>query len=42
MHLALAELGGVETRSVGDGFLKRIAIVPLAKPGPGREPDDHS
>jgi len=42
VHLALAELGGVETRSVGDGFLKRIAIVPLAKPGPGREPDDHS
>jgi len=42
VHLALAELGGVETRSVGDGFLKRIAIVPLAKPGAGREPDDHS
>src|SRR3989441_11153115 len=42
VHIALAELGGVETRSVGDGFLKRIAIVPLAKPGAGREPDDHS
>ena len=31
VHLALAEIGGVETRSVGDGFLKRIAILPAAK-----------
>src|SRR5206468_8533485 len=31
VHLALAEVGGVETRSVGEGFLKRIAIVPVAK-----------
>src|SRR4030095_2413506 len=25
VHLALAEIGGVETRSIGDGFLKKIA-----------------
>jgi spoIIIJ-associated protein len=42
VHLALAEIGGVETRSVGDGFLKRIAIVPLAKAGTVGEPDDPS
>jgi len=42
VHLALAEIGGVETRSVGDGFLKRIAIVPLAKAGTTGEPDDPS
>jgi spoIIIJ-associated protein len=42
VHLALAEMGGVETRSVGDGFLKRIAIVPLAGTGTGDEPDDRS
>ena len=40
VHLALAEVGGVETRSVGNGFLKRIAIVPLAKSGANREPDE--
>jgi len=42
VHLALAEIGGVQTRSVGDGFLKRIAIVPLAKSGTDQPPDDHS
>lgn len=42
VHVALAEIGGVETRSIGDGFLKRIAIVPLAKPGAGGGPDDRS
>jgi len=42
VHLALAEVGGVETRSVGEGFLKRIAIVPVAKAGPAGEPDDRS
>lgn len=38
VHLALAEVGGVATRSVGDGFLKRIAIVPVAKSAPDGEP----
>ena len=38
VHLALAEIGGVETRSLGDGFLKRIAIVPAAKPKQDGEP----
>lgn len=28
VHLALAEIEGIGTRSVGDGFLKRIAIYP--------------
>jgi len=28
VHLALAEVEGVETRSVGDGFLKKVVIVP--------------
>jgi len=42
VHLALAEVGGIETRSVGDGFLKRIAIVPVAKAGTAGEPDDRS
>jgi spoIIIJ-associated protein len=40
VHLALAEIAGVETRSVGDGFLKRIAIVPVAKAGTAGDPDD--
>jgi hypothetical protein len=30
----VADIDGVETRSVGDGFLKRVAIVPARK----REP----
>jgi spoIIIJ-associated protein len=42
VHLALAEVGGVETRSVGNGFMKRIAIVPLATSGSEREPDESS
>ena len=37
VHLALAEIGGIETRSVGDGFLKRIAIVPAAKSSPDQD-----
>jgi len=42
VHIALAEIGGVETRSVGEGFLKRIAIVPVAKAGTAGDPDDRS
>jgi len=37
VHLALAVIGGIETRSVGDGFLKRIAIVPAAKSSPDQD-----
>src|SRR5256885_16513038 len=37
VHLALAELGGGETRSVGDGVPQRIAIVPPPQPGAGPE-----
>ncbi|HEV8701044.1 MAG TPA: R3H domain-containing nucleic acid-binding protein [Candidatus Polarisedimenticolia bacterium] len=39
VHIALAEMGGVETRSIGDGFLKQIAIVPAGQPKQDREPD---
>lgn len=39
VHIALSEIGGVETRSVGDGFLKQIAIMPAGKSGQDREPD---
>ena len=35
VHLALSEVEGVATRSIGDGFLKRIAIYPTRKSGPG-------
>jgi spoIIIJ-associated protein len=28
VHIALAEIEGITTRSVGDGFLKRVAVVP--------------
>jgi spoIIIJ-associated protein len=38
VHLALKDVAGVETRSVGDGFMKRVAIFPAGTPGPG--PDD--
>ncbi len=38
VHIALAEIGGVETRSIGDGFLKKIAIVPTGKPKQDGEP----
>jgi len=37
VHLALAEFDGVTTRSVGDGFLKRVAVVPT---GPGTKRTD--
>jgi len=37
VHLALAEIDGVTTRSVGDGFLKRVAVVPT---GPGTKRSD--
>jgi len=37
VHLALADIEGVETRSVGDGFLKRVAIVPTASRQPRTE-----
>jgi spoIIIJ-associated protein len=33
VHLALAEIEGVGTRSLGDGFLKRIAIFPAKRTG---------
>jgi len=36
VHLALRDVEGVETRSLGDGFLKRVAIVPVKRGGPGR------
>ena len=35
VHLALRDVEGVETQSLGDGFLKRIAIVPRKKGGAG-------
>ena len=34
VHLAIRDIEGVETRSIGDGFLKRVAIVPFKKLGP--------
>ncbi len=34
VHLALRDIEGVETVSLGDGFLKRVAIVPRKKGGP--------
>ncbi len=36
VHLALKDVEGVETRSVGDGFMKRVAIFPTGSPGPDR------
>ena len=30
VHLALREVEGIDTKSVGDGFLKRVAIFPAA------------
>jgi len=38
VHLALAEIEGIGTRSVGDGFMKRVAIFPSRKAGPGSGP----
>lgn len=40
VHIALSEISGVETRSVGDGFLKRVAIFPTGHGGPGGERTD--
>lgn len=37
VHLALKEFPGVETRSLGDGFLKRVAIIPAEDPTAGRD-----
>lgn len=34
VHLALGEISGVETKSLGEGFLKRIAILPARKDRP--------
>jgi len=31
VHLALGEVDGIESRSEGDGFLKRIVIAPAGK-----------
>ena len=31
VHLALSEIEGIGTRSVGDGFMKRVAIYPTRK-----------
>jgi len=42
VHIALAEVGGIETRSVGDGFLKKIVIVPVGLAAPSPEPDERS
>jgi spoIIIJ-associated protein len=38
VHLALAEIEGVATKSLGDGFLKKVSIIPV-KRGPGAGPD---
>lgn len=38
VHLALAEIEGVETRSIGDGFLKRVAIIPARRAADERDP----
>lgn len=37
VHIALAEIDGIGTRSIGDGFLKRIAI--FLKDDAARRPD---
>jgi len=36
VHMALGEVDGVATRSIGDGFLKRVAIFPDRDSDPGR------
>ncbi|MBI4169621.1 MAG: hypothetical protein HY510_06765 [Acidobacteria bacterium] len=38
VHLALSEISGIETKSLGEGFLKRVAILPARK---GRPPEGH-
>lgn len=35
VHMALGEIDGVATRSIGDGFLKRVAIFPDRGSDPG-------
>ena len=35
VHMALGEVDGVATRSIGDGFLKRVAIFPDRGSDPG-------
>jgi spoIIIJ-associated protein len=35
VHLALRDVPGVETKSLGNGFLKRVAIYPVRKGDPG-------
>lgn len=39
VHLAVRDVEGVETRSIGDGFLKKVAILPAKRRGPGAGPD---
>jgi spoIIIJ-associated protein len=40
VHIALGEMEGIGTRSVGDGFLKRIAVFRTTARGPKAEPAD--
>jgi spoIIIJ-associated protein len=40
VHLALQDNDAVETHSLGDGFLKRVAIRPAKKSGPGKGQGD--
>jgi spoIIIJ-associated protein len=39
MHLALAEVAGVSTRSEGEGELRHLLIVPAAQPA-GETPSE--
>ena len=34
VHMALGEVDGVATRSIGEGFLKRVAVFPASKSDP--------
>jgi spoIIIJ-associated protein len=38
VHIALGEMEGIGTRSIGDGFLKRVAIFRTAARGPKTGP----
>jgi spoIIIJ-associated protein len=40
VHVALGEVEGIATRSIGDGFLKRVSIFPDRESGAGNEPTD--
>jgi spoIIIJ-associated protein len=40
VHIALGEIEGIGTRSVGDGFLKRIAVFRTTARGPKAGPAD--